>query len=103
MAVSEVIGRFQAIESFAIRAREEFYIIGQLLEGRVQAHWFVNIQCNPSFAITVRIKQVELVEIASETAAYLLLILSAAAEDIDLLLGLNIGNELMRITEEGED
>ena len=101
--MSAIQGRFQAIDSFAIRAREEFYIIGQLLEGQVQAQWFVNIQCNPSFAITVRIKQIETVEIASETVIYQLLIVSASKEDIDLLLGLNIGNELMNITEAGED
>ena len=101
--MSTAQGRFQAIDSFAIRAREEFYIIGQLLEGQVQAQWFVNVQCNPSFAITVRIKQIETVEIASETVTYQLLIVSADKEDIDLLLGLNIGNELMKITEAGED
>ncbi len=96
-------GTFQAIDSFAIRSREEFYLIGQLTNGEVQARWYAHIQLNPSFAITVKIKQVETVEIAGEQGKYQLLIVAADTEDIDLLLGLNIGNEPLKITVEGED
>jgi hypothetical protein len=93
-------GRFHAIDSFAIRARKEFYMIGQLVEGKVEAQWFANIQLNAALALTVRIKQVDTVEIAGEQNSYLLLVV----EDKEaFLIGLNVGSELIDITIEGED
>ena len=101
--VSPVRGRFQAIDSFAIRRRNEFYIIGVLEEGEVQEQWFAHISLNPTLAITVRITQIETVEIANETQKYQLLIVAGDATDIDLMLGLNIGLEPIMISTEGED
>ncbi|GAA3969096.1 hypothetical protein [Hymenobacter antarcticus] len=100
---SPVRGRFQAIDSFAIRRRNEFYIIGLLQEGEVQEQWFAHIALNPGFAITFRITQIETVQIANETQEYQLLIVAGDAESIDLMLGLNIGLEPIVISTEGED
>lgn len=100
MSKLAVQGKFHAIDSFAIRSRKEFYIIGQLMEGQVEPHWFANIQLNPSLALTVRIKQVDTVEMAGEQANYLLLVVE---DDDFLLLGLNVGSELINIAIEGED
>ena len=93
-------GKFHAIDSFAIRARKEFYIIGQLVEGKVEPQWFANIQLNVSLALTVRIKQVDTVEMAGEQASYLLLVVE---DEEAFLIGLNVGSELINITIEGED
>ena len=101
--VSPFRGRFQAIDSFAIRRRNEFYIIGILEEGEVQEQWFAHISLNPSLAITVRITQIETVEMANETQKYQLLVVAGDSQDTDLMLGLNIGLEPIMISTEGED
>lgn len=96
-------GQFEVIDSFAIRRRNEFYLIGQLKEGTVQEKWFVNVPFNKSLSMTVRIDAIEDVEISSEGNKYKLLIVSGDDETIDLLLGLNIGSEYLDITIEGRD
>jgi len=96
-------GQFEVIDSFAIRRRNEFYLIGQLKEGTVQEKWFVNVPFNQSLSMTVRITAIEEIEISSEENKYKLLIVSGDTETIDLLLGLKIGSEFLDITIEGED
>ena len=44
-----------------------------------------------------------MVEIANEAQKYQLLIVAGDAQDIDLILGLNIGLEPIMISTEGED
>lgn len=96
-------GQFEVIDSFAIRRRNEFYLIGQVKEGTVQEKWFINVTFNQSLSMTVRITTIEDVEISSEENKYKLLIVSGDTETIDLLLGLKIGSEFLDITIEGED
>lgn len=96
-------GQFEVIDSFAIRRRNEFYLIGQLKEGTVQEKWFVNVPFNKSLSMTVRITAIEDIEISSEENKYKFLIVSGDNETIDLLLGLKIGSEFLDITIEGED
>ncbi len=96
-------GQFEVIDSFAIRRKNEFYLIGQLKDGEVQENWFINVPFNKSLSMTVRITAIEDVEISSEKNIYKLLIVSGDNETIDLLLGLKIGSEYLDITIEGED
>jgi hypothetical protein len=96
-------GLFEVIDSFAIRRRNEFYLIGLLKEGTVNENWFVNVPFNNSLSLTVRIKSIEDVEISSEEQNYKLLIVSGDNESINLLLELNIGSEYLDITIEGKD
>jgi len=96
-------GQFEVIDSFAIRRRNEFYLIGLLKEGTVQEKWFVNVPFNKSLSMTVRITAIEDIEISSEENKYKLLIVSGDTETIDFLLGLKIGSEYLDITIEGED
>lgn len=96
-------GQFEVIDSFAIRRRNEFYLIGQLKDGTVQENWFINVPFNQSLSMTVRIKAIEDIEISSEDNKYKLLIVSGDNETIDLFLGLKIGSEYLDITIEGED
>lgn len=39
-------GQFQVIDSFVIRKRNEFYLIGEMKEGKVDEQWFVNVPLN---------------------------------------------------------
>lgn len=96
-------GQFEVIDSFSIKRRNEFYLIGQLKEGIVQEDWYVNIPFNSTLALTLRISNIEDVEISSEEHKYKLLIVSADKETIDMLLALNIGSEYIDITINGED
>ena len=96
-------GQFEVIDSFAIRRRNEFYLIGQLKEGTVQENWFINVPFNQSLSMTFRIKAIEDVEISSEDNKYKLLIVSGDNETIGLLLGLKIESEYLNITIEGQD
>ena len=103
MIKESVQGRFEVIESFAIRSRNEFYLIGQTREGTIKENWFISIPLNGSVAVTLRILQIEEVEISSEDSKYVLLIIGGEEEVIDLLLALNIGSEYLNVTIEGQD
>lgn len=99
---NEIDGMFEAIDGFAIRKRKEFYVIGKLVKGNVQAGWNINIPIgNTSFPM--KISEIEEVEISSENKPYTLLILDCTSEGmdaenaIDLLLVLRIGSELLSI------
>lgn len=96
-------GQFEVIDSFAIRRRNEFYLIGQLKEGIIEESWFLNVPFNSSLAMTIRISAIEEVEISSEHSKYKLIVVTGNNETIDLLLGLKIESEFLDITIEGED
>ena len=96
-------GLFEVIDSFAIKRRNEFYLIGQLKEGAVEQNWFINIPFNSSLSMTVRITSIEDVEISSDQAKYKLLILNGDNEMLDFLLAFKIGSEFLDITIEGND
>lgn len=59
-------GQFEVIDSFIIRRRNEFYLIGQMKEGTVQEQWFVNVPLNRGLSLTLRISKIEEIEITSE-------------------------------------
>lgn len=101
METKSVQGVFTVIDSFAIEARNEFYLIGELTEGEIQPNWFVNIALNSSLAVTLEIKAIENVKFTQEHNQYKLIIVDSDEESIDLLLGLNIGSETVRITTDG--
>ncbi|RYJ42941.1 hypothetical protein [Flavobacterium beibuense] len=96
-------GLFDIIESFAILKRGEFYIIGNLKEGKVQEGWFINIAFNPSLALSLRIASIEDVIISNDEMNYKLLIIRTDKETMDLLLALKIGAEYANISIEGKD
>ncbi len=59
-------GLFEVIDSFVIRNRKQFYLIGKIKEGQIEENWFVNIPFNSSLSMSVRISSIEKVEMASE-------------------------------------
>jgi hypothetical protein len=97
-------GQFEVIDSFVIRRRNEFYLIGQMTKGIAKERWFVNIPLNGQLSLTLRISTIEEIEITSERdKKYTLLIVTGDNETLDLLLGLNIGSESLGITIDGVD
>ena len=96
-------GMFEVIDSFAIRKRKQFYLIGKVIKGKIQENWFVNVPFNESLSMTVRINQIEEIEMSSENEKYTLLIVDCDDEAIDLFLALKIGLEYLPITIEGQD
>ncbi|MFZ4402047.1 MAG: hypothetical protein ACOYO1_18605 [Bacteroidales bacterium] len=103
MEIKNRKGQFHVIDSFAIKRRNEFYLIGQLIEGTVQENWFINVPFNTSLSMTVRISVIEDIEISSEHNKYKLIIVTGDKETLDFLLGLKIGSEYIDITIEGQD
>lgn len=103
MNTKPVQGVFAVIDSFAIKSRNEFYLIGELTEGKIESMWFVNVPLNKSLSITVRIKSIENVDFTHEKGRYKLIIVDSDSESTELLLGLNIGSETVNITIDGED
>jgi hypothetical protein len=73
-------GQFEVIDSFAIRKRNEFYLIGDIKEGTVNENWFLNIPFNSSLSMTVRISTIEDVEISSKNKDYKLIIIATDKE-----------------------
>lgn len=98
----DIQGRFQVIESFYIANRNEFYLIGQLTEGAIQENWFVNVSLNSSLSLSIRIKALEEIEMASDRSKYRLVIIDGK-DDFDILLSLRVGSELVTITNYGAD
>ncbi len=96
-------GQFEVIDSFVIRKRNEFYLIGNLKEGVVQKNWHINIPFNRSIVLTIKITAVEEIETSSKEIKYKLLIVSGDEKMLDLLLALKIDSEYLNITIEGED
>ena len=96
-------GQFEVFDSFAIRRREEFYLIGRMVEGLARPNWFLTIPFNRSIGMTIRISEIEEVEMTSEKIKYQLIIVKGDEETLDLLMGLNIGSELLDVTIDGSD
>lgn len=96
-------GVFEEIDSFAIRRRKQFYIIGKVKKGEIKEKWFVNIPFNSSFSMSVRVSEIEEIEAASEKEPLTLLIVDCDEEAIDLYMALHVSLEYLPITIEGED
>ncbi|WP_203257502.1 hypothetical protein [Hyunsoonleella ulvae] len=102
--MKEIIkGVFEVFESFVIRNKNEFYLIGNLIKGTIKEGWFVNVVVNNSLSITLRVSNIEKVEVSGQKETYNLLIVKGDDQDLNILLGLNIGNEHLNITIEGKD
>ncbi|WP_439185899.1 hypothetical protein [Carboxylicivirga taeanensis] len=99
----EIQGIFEAIDSFAVRRMNQFFVIGNLVEGTIEPDWFVSIKFNDSISMTLRINSIEEIEFTSRQDKYKLLVTDCDNETIDFLLGLNLGLEKLEVTIEGED
>ena len=103
MTTKPIQGIFAVIDSFAIKGRNEFYLIGEISEGEIKPTWFVNIPLNKSLSLAVRIKSVEDIDFTNERNRYKLIVVDSDPQSTELLLRLNIGSEPVNITIDGED
>lgn len=97
---------FHAIESFIIKRKNEMYVIGEVIEGSFEKNWFLRIPMNSSIDFTLRITEIEEIELNSEYKVYTLIIISTQStepDDADMLFRIaGIGNERLYITKNGE-
>jgi len=103
MRKKELQGELEVIESFAMTSRNEFYLIGRLKAGEARENWFANITLNSSLVLTLRIKAVEEIEMASDRSKYILLIIGGEPEELDIFLSMRIGSETVGISIDGQD
>lgn len=96
-------GIFEVIDSFAVRRKGEFYLIGNLKQGSMAENWFLNVSFNASMALTIRIAAIEEIQMTNDPNSYKLLLIKGDSETIDFLLGMNISSEFLDITIEGKD
>jgi hypothetical protein len=96
-------GQFRVVESFALTAKNEFYLIGNLTEGEIQKNWFVYIDMNSSLSMTLRIQDIDDLHMSGGKEKYKLLTFLGENEILEILLGLNIRNESLNIKIEGQD
>jgi hypothetical protein len=96
-------GIFEVIDSFAVRRKGEFYLIGNLKQGSIEENWFLNVSFNASMALTIRIAAIEEIQMTNDPNSYKLLLIKGDSETIDFLLGMNISSEFLDITIEGKD
>jgi hypothetical protein len=95
---------FSAVDSFAIRSRLEYYIIGTIESGEVSPNLFANITLNSSLALTLRIRAIDKIEFAKKEEKYHLLIIACEdEEELEFILAMNVGLEEIQITEAGYD
>ena len=103
MNARNIEGKFRVVESFAIKGKNEFYLIGNLTEGQIQKNWFVYILLNSSLSLTLRISNIDEIEISGDTEKYMLLTFLGENDILDIWLDLNIRNENLNIKIEGQD
>ncbi|MFK7934121.1 MAG: hypothetical protein AB8G22_11480 [Saprospiraceae bacterium] len=103
MKINKYQGTFEVLDTFAIRSRNQFYLIGKLTKGRIEENWFLNIPLNDSLDLTIRVHKIEAVEIASDDDEYILLTTNCDEEAIDFYLALRIGGEYLPVSIEGLD
>lgn len=101
---SDTVGVFEAIDSFVVKTQMKYCVIGRLKEGKATKGHFLNIAFNSSFGMTTRITQVDEIEFSSNRENCILI--SSESNDpeiLNLLLSMNVGLEIMKITISGED
>ena len=104
MNLQDKVGVFNVIDSFIIRRKNEFYLIGQLSEGELKVGYYINIVLNSSLVISAKISVIEDVEVSNDNEIYKLIIINSSEEIMnDILFCQNVGNEKVYITTTGED
>ena len=101
---NETQGVFEVIDSFSIRRRKQFYLIGELIKGEIEENWYINVPFNSSAGMTLKINAIEEIEMTADNKIYKLLIIDCKEEgSIDLFLTLSISSEYLQITIDGVD
>ena len=90
MNFKDKAGTFRVINSFTVRRKKEFYLIGELLEGNVNVSNYINIILNSTLAMSARISSIEDVEIANDSKIYQLIVIESKEDEINDILFLYI-------------
>lgn len=79
-------------------------MIGELLEGSLNIHNYINIILNSALTLSAKISSVEEVEIDNDSKMYQLIIIESKEDELnDILFSQNVGSEEIYITLSGED
>jgi hypothetical protein len=101
---TDIIGKFEVYESFSIKNRKQFYLFGNLIEGKMGINDYVLIKLNSSLKLSRRINGVESVEFSSSNEKFTLIIFDCEEDDeLNLLDFFRIGHEYVHISSTGED
>ena len=104
MIFKDKVGTFRVINSFIIRRKKEFYLIGELLEGSLNVNNYINIILNSTLAMSAKISSIEEIEIANDSKIYQLIVIESEDDEMnDVLFCQNVGSENVYITLSGED
>ncbi len=104
MNFKDKVGTFRVINSFIIRRKKEFYLIGELLEGSLNVNNYINIILNSTLAMSAKISSIEEIEIANDSKIYQLIVIESEDDEMnDVLFCQNVGSENVYITLSGED
>jgi hypothetical protein len=104
MNLKDKVGTFRVISSFTIRRKKEFYLIGELLEGSLKVHHYINVILNKTMAVSAKISSIEDVEVENDSKMYQLIIIESKEDELnDILFCLNVGSENIYITLSDED
>jgi len=104
MNFKDKVGTFRVINSFIIRRKKEFYLIGELLEGSLNVNNYINIILNSTLAMPSKISSIEEIEIANDSKIYQLIVIESEDDEMnDVLFCQNVASENVYITLSGED
>jgi hypothetical protein len=97
----DLLGRFQAIESFQIFPDNQYGIIGDVIEGVIRPGAYAHIRLNATLSLTAMINELKEIQLSSEQSKHKLLLFNEPVED--LLFAMNVGCEVIEIRISGED
>jgi hypothetical protein len=100
----DMLGKFQAIESFLISPDNQYGIIGDVIEGVVRPEAYAHIRLNGTLNLTAIIDEVKEIQLSSEQRKHMLILFNEPGDGVNgLLFAMNVGCEVIEIRISGED
>ena len=101
---TDLLGKFQAIESFLVSPDNLYGIVGDMIDGMVRPGAYAHIQLNPMLDLTARIDEVKDIQLSGENRSHKLILFRKEDEDLNgFLQAMNVGNEIIEIRISSED
>ncbi len=101
---TNLLGRFQAIDSFFISPDNLYGIIGDIIDGKVQPGAFAYIKLNSMMHLTAKIDEVKEIQLSGEGGQHKLILFKEPEEDLNsILYAMNVSSEIIEIYDSGED
>ena len=100
----DLVGIFQAIDSFITQPDNQFGIIGDLVEGELIKGCFIHITLNSSLSLTAMIDEIRQIQFSSSDETHSLILINEKEEDMNqILYSMNVGAEKIEIRHSGEE